>query len=101
MVLISDLESRRIAGCQPERRIPAPRAIRLLVALVALLLLGPILRAEIEPPTSRDKEIALQVALYLEHAHLRGQPLDDEVSGRIFDSYLEALDPLKLHFLSS
>lgn len=86
-------------------RTPASLTLRLfaapIVPIIAFVVAVDVCRAEPEEPTANDRAIARQVALYLEHIHLRGQRLDDEVSRRIFTSYLDALDPLKLHFLAS
>ena len=50
---------------------------------------------------ANDRQIALAVRSYLEREHFLRQPIDDQIAGRWFGIFLEALDPWKLHFLQS
>lgn len=55
-------------------------------------------------PTMGDRDdygVAQAVKAYLNRRHLSLRPLDDEVSRRTYQNFLEALDPLKTYFLQS
>ncbi|MBC8002158.1 MAG: carboxy terminal-processing peptidase [Opitutaceae bacterium] len=80
---------------------------------VSLLLLGLVVRlsaAEIEKRTTdassektskSEGNIATLLARILERSHYTLHPLDDEISNKLFDRYLEMLDGQHLHFLLS
>jgi len=70
-------------------------------AVLATVVPGARLDAQLEAPTLRDRTASRRVAFYLENLHIRGARLDDAASERIFDSFLRALDPQKLYFLQS
>jgi len=55
--------------------------------------------AELTGPKAGERQIALSVATLLERIHLARRPLDDEMSSRCLEQFLETLDPLKMHFL--
>lgn len=48
-----------------------------------------------------EKNIALVVSTLLEKIHYSQKPFNDEMSGKLLDRYLDALDGLHLHFLQS
>jgi carboxyl-terminal processing protease len=50
-------------------------------------------------PGPNDRQITLAVRSYLEREHFLRHPIDDEISRRWFDTFLEALDPMKVYFL--
>jgi carboxyl-terminal processing protease len=52
-------------------------------------------------PGPDDGRIAFVAARLLEQAHYTRHRFDDEVSSKMLDQYLKALDPLKMHFLQS
>jgi carboxyl-terminal processing protease len=49
-------------------------------------------------PLPTEPYAAHQAAKYLTRNHYKAEPLDDIMSGKIFDRYLKALDPDKLFF---
>ena len=53
---------------------------------------------EAEP---RHVIVSLLVATRLQHGHYSGRAIDDEVSRRWFDGYVDALDPNRMYFLES
>jgi len=59
------------------------------------------LPAQLGIPTVRDKVITQHVAAYLEQIHVRRWKLNDTRSGRMFDSFLKALDPQRMYFTAS
>ena len=52
-------------------------------------------------PTERQRGIARRVAAILEEVHYRHVPIDDHMSGQIFDRYVESLDSQHTYFLAS
>ncbi|MEM7234549.1 MAG: carboxy terminal-processing peptidase [Planctomycetota bacterium] len=76
-----------------------------LAAFAAPLLFGSLftasLRAELLTPTRDDRLVSMQIAGLLEHIHIRRGRLDDTMSKRFFQSYLDVLDPLKVYFYAS
>ena len=52
-------------------------------------------------PAANDPDIARKTALILEQSHYLQHPLDDEISSKLLDHYLDVLDPWHLHFLQS
>ena len=60
----------------------------------------PIVAPRLEPSPA-DARIAYVTARILEAQHYTRQRLDDEVSSRFLDRYLESYDPQHLHFLQS
>ena len=52
-------------------------------------------------PGPNDRQITLAVKSYLEREHFLRKPIDDEIAARWFDTFLGALDPLKIYFLKS
>jgi carboxyl-terminal processing protease len=52
-------------------------------------------------PGPDDGRIAYVTARLMEEYHYSQQPLDEEMSEKFFDGYLETLDPQHLHFLQS
>ncbi len=52
-------------------------------------------------PTDRHEQIATLVTDFIERSHYRRTAVDDEVSGRILDAYIEALDGNRSYFLQS
>ncbi|MFM8891988.1 MAG: PDZ domain-containing protein, partial [Planctomycetia bacterium] len=62
---------------------------------------APPLAAAAGKPGPNDRQIALAVRSYLEREHFLQRKIDDEIARRWFVSFLESLDPWKLHFLQS
>ncbi len=59
-------------------------------------------RAEVPVnPTARDRQVAFYINNFLSSQHLSRHALDDEISQRVFKSFIEGLDPLKSYFLQS
>ena len=52
-------------------------------------------------PGPNDRQIALAVRSYLEREHFLRHPIDDEIAGRWFTTFLEILDPWKLYLQQS
>jgi len=52
-------------------------------------------------PGPNDARIAYQVAQFLENLQYSLQPLDESMSEKFFDGYLEALDPRRENFLQT
>ena len=52
-------------------------------------------------PTSREKIVARVIASLMPKNHISMKSLDDTISERAFDLYLNSLDPLKLYFYES
>src|SRR4051812_19931253 len=52
-------------------------------------------------PGPDDGKIAEVTGAFLERGHYSQQPLDDSVSSKFLDRYLDALDPAHLIFLQS
>ena len=52
-------------------------------------------------PGPNDRQITLAVKSYLEREHFLRKPIDDEIAARWFNTFLSALDPLKIYFLQS
>ena len=69
--------------------------------LLVLALAPAAVYAQLGIPTVRDKVITQHVAAYLEQIHVRRWKLNDTRSGRMFDSFLKALDPQRMYFTAS
>jgi carboxyl-terminal processing protease len=52
-------------------------------------------------PGPNDRHIAVAVRRHLEREHFLKQPIDDAMSRRWFDAFLDALDPTKVYFTQS
>ncbi|WP_233148695.1 carboxy terminal-processing peptidase [Rhodopirellula sp. MGV] len=52
-------------------------------------------------PTVQDRLIAKIIAQRIERYHISGDKLDDHISERALDLYIERFDPLKLYFYQS
>ena len=75
-----------------------------LVGLVGIVLLPTLVFANeggSPTPGPNDRQITLAVKSYLEREHFLRKPIDDEIAARWFDTFLSALDPLKIYFLQS
>tara|TARA_B100000809_G_scaffold193236_2_gene192182 strand:- start:2422 stop:4686 length:2265 start_codon:yes stop_codon:yes gene_type:complete len=79
----------------------AARGSRFLPWVFVLALVPASLWAQLGIPTVRDKVITQHVAAYLEQIHVRRWKLNDTRSGRMFDSFLKALDPQRMYFTAS
>ena len=77
------------------------RGSRFLLWVFVLALVPASLWAQLGIPTVRDKVITQHVAAYLEQIHVRRWKLNDTRSGRMFDSFLKALDPQRMYFTAS
>jgi carboxyl-terminal processing protease len=74
-----------VAGCATAKKVPTPAqegSTRFL-------------------PGLNDGRISYVTARLLEEYHYSRHPLDEEMSGKFFDGYLEALDPQHSYFLQS
>lgn len=52
-------------------------------------------------PTAQEAKAARLAAELLSRYHYKAVPLDDALSGKVFNQYLKSLDPEKLYFLQS
>ena len=52
-------------------------------------------------PSARGSQVARVIAALMPQNHISRQGLDDKISKRAFDLYLESLDPMKLYFYQS
>ncbi len=90
---------------KPQRLSRVSAASRLFYAIGMCILFGSrlILADEREAPAPgpNDRQITLAVKSYLEREHFLRKPIDDEIASRWFDTFLAALDPLKIYFLQS
>jgi carboxyl-terminal processing protease len=76
-------------------------AIVLATSIVASGLLAVGVWADPVAPSDSDRQVALAVTSLLRRDHLLRHPLDDEISRRCLDSFLEHLDPMKVYFYQS
>ena len=87
---------------EPQRPSRVSPASRLFYAVFMCILFGSrlILADEREAPVPgpNDRQITLAVKSYLEREHFLRKPIDDEIASRWFDTFLAALDPLKISF---
>ncbi len=73
-----------------------------LIAIAATTVVGwRLVGAELDAPTSNDRQVALAVTALLRSEHLTGHPLDNEIAGRCMTLFLKLLDPRKLYFYQS
>ncbi len=70
-------------------------SLLLLVSLCIPFLMG----AEIGAPSTKNRQIALMVRGIVSAQHLTQHKLDDEISERALDMFIDRLDPMKLYFL--
>lgn len=77
------------------------RVILMLLTAGVLTGIQPSVFAQVTPPGETEKSIARAITQMLDGMHVTKMPLDDEISARFFDHYIEALDPSKLYFLQS
>jgi carboxyl-terminal processing protease len=70
-----------------------------LAALLAVFAFYCTARADLTPPTSRERAVANKVAELLERDHVTQHPLDDQISERCLKTFLKDLDPWKIYFL--
>ncbi len=70
------------------------------ITLIAAVCLAeqPPQQAGVPQPGPNDRHIAVAVRRHLEREHFLKQPIDDVMSRRWFDSFLESLDPVKVYF---
>ena len=57
--------------------------------------------ADLDEPKARDRNITVAVVGLLKRDHLLQRPLDDEISERSLNNFIEALDPFKIYFYAS
>ncbi len=81
------------------------KLIGLVLAVAAAM---PVARADAElayppqlKPEVQEAKAARLAAELLSRYHYKAIPLDDALSGKVFDQYLKSLDPEKLYFLQS
>ena len=70
----------------------------ILASLLVLIALSGNTCAEPTVSPSIERRIAMAVAVVVERQHVTKHPLDDEISRRALDAFLEAMDPRKLYF---
>lgn len=58
-------------------------------------------RAELTEPTANDRQVTLVVTSLLRRKHLLKHALDDEISQRSLETFIEMLDRLKVYFYQS
>ncbi|MEL7497149.1 MAG: carboxy terminal-processing peptidase [Planctomycetota bacterium] len=56
---------------------------------------------ELEKPTKNHRDVSVLVSAIMEQLHLSKLKLDDTISNRAFNLYLEGLDPTKSYFMKS
>lgn len=56
---------------------------------------------ELPKPAPQDSVVSRLIARLMPSEHVSGQELDDALSARALDLYIQTLDPLKLYFLQS
>ena len=74
--------------------------VTLLVAggiLILVSTLQPLL-AELPKPQPQDRYVARLVVMLMSRDHYARQPLNDEISRRTVDSFLNKIDPSKMYF---
>ena len=76
---------------------------KFLTLVVLVLMAVPVVQAEdlITKPTRAQKRVGILVAELMSRSHLSRRELDNEISNRAFDLYLERLDPTKSYFMQS
>ncbi|MCP1676188.1 carboxyl-terminal processing protease [Natronocella acetinitrilica] len=76
-----------------------PVALLLSLALIA----GSLASASMTPlsPERQHPETARLIAKLLTYQHFNKQPIDDRLSARVMDTYLDQLDPDRYYFLAS
>ncbi len=57
--------------------------------------------ADLVAPRPNDRHVTNVVMTLLRHEHLSRHPLDDEISERGLESFLQTLDPMKMYFYES
>ena len=83
------------------------RPRRLFVAVVAaiattgIILQSQATLADLAPPQASERRVTLIVAGLMGRQHLTKHPLDDEISERFLDNFVDSLDRMKLYFLQS
>ncbi len=70
----------------------------LIVSTIALVLSPSLVWADPTAPSSRDRFISQAVVALLQREHLLQHQLDDEMSQRWLDGFLDGLDPGKIYF---
>ncbi|REJ65478.1 MAG: tail-specific protease [Planctomycetota bacterium] len=76
-------------------------AISSLAAVLILAILAGGSYANPQGPKRADRQVTAVVADLLPARHLSRHELDDEMSRRMLDNYLETLDPMRLYFYES
>ncbi len=61
----------------------------------------PIKPVPLAEPTATDVKIARAVVMILENAHYTRHPVDEEISKRLHQLYLDSWDPTKRYYLQS
>ncbi len=84
----------------PRRQSQAAIATALVAAVVLAGFAAPT-SARPKPPSSTDSTISKSVRYLLERKHISRHPIDDEISQRCLDEFIDTLDPLKLYFYQS
>ncbi len=79
-----------------------PRRIVSSISVCCLIVLGTtILASQVARPAPSDEQTARMVSEMLEHFHLNQTKIDDNISSKMLDRFLEEIDPQKLYFLNS
>jgi len=77
--------------------------MKLLSFALTLLLLATMAYGKTEPLvfTKQHSQTTVEIIDALNNKHYKKQTIDDDFSSRLLDSYLDALDPVKVYFLKS
>jgi carboxyl-terminal processing protease len=81
-------------------RVSLLAALVLTVGASVPLLLTPA-QAEVTAPRPTDRQVTIAVTSLMRRLHVTRHALDDEISGRWLEHFIESLDPGKLYFYAS
>ena len=63
--------------------------------------LEPVRATRLTPPSARDTLVSKLIAMLMPKNHISSKPLNDQISDRSLDLFVNTLDPLKLYFYQS
>lgn len=58
-------------------------------------------RKGLQPPTGRDTQVTKIISFLMPKNHISADPLNDQISSRALDLFVNTLDPFKLYFYQS
>ncbi|MCG8449242.1 MAG: carboxy terminal-processing peptidase [Pirellulales bacterium] len=73
----------------------------LLLAVLGAAMAAPFAWARPAAPDGHDRRIAILVSAWMDRHHLSEMHVNDEISQRTFEKFLDSLDPMKLFFYQS